>query len=51
MVRRWIGIDKAKIEVVHEKWQDRDHRDWGDNDAADPEQNWDLDNFKEEDNV
>lgn len=54
--KQWVGIDKPKVEVIPEMhWTEllelRSHmveqykpfppRDYGDNDASDPEQNWD----------
>lgn len=39
--KHYIGEQKAKIQIVPERWQDRDHRDMGDNAPQDPEQNWD----------
>lgn len=41
---RYIGEDKAKVTIVRERWQDRDHREYGDNDKSDPFNNVDEEN-------
>lgn len=43
--QKWIGKQKAKVQVQHERWQDRDHREYGDNDPSDPFNNIDEEAF------